>query len=410
MPFEIIRNDLTTMHVDAIVNAANTRPVIGSGVDAGIHKQAGPQLLAARQKIGKIPYGSAAITPAYSLNAKYVIHAASPSWFGKIQSKTALLESCYSNALQLALEYKCESIAFPLLSAGNHGFPKDLALQTAINVIGKFLLQYDMKVYLVVFNRDVYALSKRLFHSVQSFIDEHYIQEKLREEYICFESPRSIPPRSYDDRSGNNTSGSFSDSTQYSTGRSTCQPLHRYMELENQMTESDQEEPITLTYFPGFPRLSAPQAEPTASEPTDSSAARQTPLLCPLPKGPVHRSLQDLMKEVEESFSQSLIRLIDQKGMKDPDVYKRANVDRKLFSKIKNNPNYKPSKPTALAFAIALCLNLDETRDLIGRAGYAMTHSSKFDIIIEYFILEQNYNIFEINEVLFAFDQPLIGS
>lgn len=317
MPFEIVRNDLTNMQVDAIVNAANSRPIIGFGTDSGVHKKAGSQLLIARRKIGKIAFGDAAVTPAFNLDAKYVIHAVSPIWQGGKKNETELLESCYTKSLQLALEYGCESIAFPLLAAGNHGFPKELALQIAINTFSKFLMKHEMQIYLVVFNRSAFVLSSKLFHSVQSFIDDTYIQDKYLEEY-------NIP-----------------------TG---------------------QKAPDIDLY-----------------------------------------QLEDLMKEMEETFSESLIHLIDQKGLKDPDVYKKANIDRKLFSKIKNNKNYKPSKATCIAFAIALELNLDETRDLIGKAGYALTHSSKFDIIIEYFILEGNYNSFEINEVLFAFDQPMIG-
>lgn len=317
MPFEIVRNDLTNMQVDAIVNAANSRPIIGFGTDSGVHKKAGRQLLIARRKIGKIAFGDAAVTPAFNLDAKYVIHAVSPIWQGGKKNETELLESCYTKSLQLALEYGCESIAFPLLAAGNHGFPKELALQIAINTFSKFLMKHEMQIYLVVFNRSAFVLSSKLFHSVQSFIDDTYIQDKYLEEY-------NIP-----------------------TG---------------------QKAPDIDLY-----------------------------------------QLEDLMKEMEETFSESLIHLIDQKGLKDPDVYKKANIDRKLFSKIKNNKNYKPSKATCIAFAIALELNLDETRDLIGKAGYALTHSSKFDIIIEYFILEGNYNSFEINEVLFAFDQPMIG-
>lgn len=317
MPFEIVRNDLTNMQVDAIVNAANSCPIIGFGTDSGVHKKAGRQLLIARRKIGKIAFGDAAVTPAFNLDAKYVIHAVSPIWQGGKKNETELLESCYTKSLQLALEYGCESIAFPLLAAGNHGFPKELALQIAINTFSKFLMKHEMQIYLVVFNRSAFVLSSKLFHSVQSFIDDTYIQEKYLEEY-------NIP-----------------------TG---------------------QKAPDIDLY-----------------------------------------QLEDLMKEMEETFSESLIHLIDQKGLKDPDVYKKANIDRKLFSKIKNNKNYKPSKATCIAFAIALELNLDETRDLIGKAGYALTHSSKFDIIIEYFILEGNYNSFEINEVLFAFDQPMIG-
>ena len=183
MPFEIVRNDLTNMQVDAIVNAANPRPIIGYGVDSGVHKKAGDQLLIARKKIGDIAFGDAAITPAFDLDAKYVIHAVSPIWQDGKKSESVLLENCYTKSLQLALEHKCESVAFPLLSAGNHGFPKDLALQIAIGAISKFLMKHEMQIYLVVFSRNAVALSEKLFHSVKSYIDDTYIQEKSLEEY-----------------------------------------------------------------------------------------------------------------------------------------------------------------------------------------------------------------------------------
>ena len=355
MPFEIVRNDLTNMQVDAIVNAANPRPVIGYGLDAGIHQKAGEQLLIARKEIGDIAFGDAVITPAFKLDSRYVIHAVSPIWQGGQKMETALLESCYTKSLQLALEHKCESIAFPLLSAGNHGFPKDVALQTAINAFSKFLMKHDMQIYLVVFNRSAFTLSEKLFHSVQSFIDETYIQKKSLEEY-GIKNKKNV-----DDI--------------------------ELLQLREAMSR----------------RIAKPECDYQLHEIPSAKAVTTAPVLS------APRKLEDLMKEMDETFSESLIRLIDQKGMKDPDVYKRANIDRKLFSKIKNNPDYKPSKSTAIAFAVALELSLDETRDLIGRAGFAMTHSSKFDIIIEYFLREKNYNIFEINEVLFAFDQPLIG-
>ena len=355
MPFEIIRNDITTMQVDAIVNAANPRPVIGYGLDAGIHQKAGEQLLIARKEIGDIAFGDAVITPAFKLDSRYVIHAVSPIWQGGQKMETALLESCYTKSLQLALEHKCESIAFPLLSAGNHGFPKDVALQTAINAFSKFLMKHDMQIYLVVFNRSAFTLSEKLFHSVQSFSDETYIQKKSLEEY-GIKNKKNV-----DDI--------------------------ELLQLREAMSR----------------RIAKPECDYQLHEIPSAKAVTTAPVLS------APRKLEDLMKEMDETFSESLIRLIDQKGMKDPDVYKRANIDRKLFSKIKNNPDYKPSKSTAIAFAVALELSLDETRDLIGRAGFAMTHSSKFDIIIEYFLREKNYNIFEINEVLFAFDQPLIG-
>lgn len=357
MPFEIVRNDITNMEVDAIVNAANPRPIIGYGVDSGVHKKAGDQLLVARKKIGDIAFGDAAITPAFNLSAKYVIHAVSPIWQDGKKNEAQLLENCYVNSLQLALENKCESIAFPLLSAGNHGFPKDLALQTAINVFSKFLMKHEMQIYLVVFGKQSFALSEKLFHSVQSYIDETYIQEKSLEEYGV-------------------------------TNKRDVRELE-LLQLREAMSRRRKAE---LEYNILADEVCEESAEYEALAPTTAP-----------------RRLEDLMKEIDETFSEALIRLIDQKGLKDPDVYKKANIDRKFFNKIKNNKNYKPSKATCVAFAIALELNLDETRDLIGKAGYALTHSSKFDIIIEYFILEGNYNTFEINEVLFTFEQPLIG-
>lgn len=354
MPFEIVRNDLTNMKVDVIVNAANPCPIIGYGVDTLVHKKAGSKLLAARKKIGNIAFGDAAITPAFSLDAKYVIHAISPIWQDGTKNEITLLENCYRKSLQLALEHKCESIAFPLLSAGNHGFPKEISLQTAIRVFSSFLMQHEMQIYLVVFSQNAVALSEKLFYSVKSYIDDTYIEEVHLEEYGV---------------------------------RNKCDV--REIELR-QLREAMNRRRCDSFKNECFD--SKPKLFPSACSHSEASP----------------RKLEDLIKEVEETFSESLIRLIDQKGFTDPYVYKKANIDRKLFSKIKTNKEYKPTKTTCIAFAIALELNLDETRDFIGKAGYALTHSSKFDIIIEYFILKKNYNIFEINEVLFAFEQPLI--
>ncbi len=175
MPFQIVRNDITHMVVDAIVNSANPRPIIGLGTDAMIHEAAGPELLEARKKIGNIAVGTAAITPAYGLNAKYVIHTVGPVWDGGSYGEEVLLRNCYDNSLKLALEHGCRSIAFPLIATNNYGFPKDRALQIAIASFSAFLLEHEMQIYLVVFHREAYRLSEKLFQGVASYIDQNYV-------------------------------------------------------------------------------------------------------------------------------------------------------------------------------------------------------------------------------------------
>ena len=352
MPFEIVRNDICNMQVDAIVNTANPKPVVGWGVDAGIHKKAGPELLAARGKIGSIAFGDVAVTPAYNLDARYVFHAVGPVWRGGRYGEDALLAQCYRKSLQAAKDYGCESIAFPLISAGNHGFPKPLALQVAIREISTFLLDNDLQVYLVVFSRDAFQLSEKLFQSVAAYIDDTYIRDTILDEYGVSDKCNI---RDFELRQ-----------------------LSRAMEEREYAARSSSYSDIA----------------PTAPMPKPCAAA--TP------------NWDELLSGIDAGFSETLLKLIDRTGKKDSEIYRRANVDRKLFSKIRNNPDYKPSKATALSFAIALELDLEETQDFISRAGYTLSHSSKADIIVEYFIINRNYNIHELNAVLFNNDQPLL--
>ena len=341
MPLEIVRNDITKMQVDAIVNTANPRPIVGGGVDRAIHQAAGAELLAARKEIGDIATGEAVITPAFKLSTDYVIHTIGPVWQDGKHGERELLASCYIKSLQLAAAHKCQTIAFPLISAGVFGCPAEIALAMATQAIRDFLKEHDLMVYLVVFDRRSFRISSSLFEDVQSYLDENYVDERLAEEYRG------------DFRRRAREAQIFTDSK-------SCIPEEDAAPLEH----------------------------------------------C---ERAMSRSLSDLLDEIDDTFSEALLRLIDAKGKTDPEVYKKANIDRKLFSKIRNNPQYQPSKTTALAFAIALELNLDETRDFIGRAGFAISHSSKLDIIVEYFIKRGEYDIFLINDTLFSFNQPLLG-
>ena len=345
MPFVIVRNDITNMQVDAIVNTANPKPVVGAGVDAMIHEKAGKRLLLARLMVGDIPPGQAAVTPAYKLSARYVIHAVGPVWQGGGCGEEALLRACYDNSLKLAAERGCRSIAFPLMGAGNYGFPRDKALQIAIAAFSAFLPEHDMDITLTVFDKDSYRLSEKLFHQVTSYIDQHYV-----------------------DNCRIQMSGTVDNRRRYETCRS----------MGNEVWE-----------------------ERTCSMPMPPCA----PSMCSK-----SMSLEDMLRQADAGFTETLLKLIDESGKKDPEIYKKANISKQHFSKIRKDPNYRPSKPTAVAFAIALELDVAGTNDLIGRAGFTLSNSSKFDLIVRFFIEQRNFNIVEINMVLYEFDQALLGA
>lgn len=330
MPFEIVRNDITKMKVDAIVNAANKSLLGGGGVDGCIHRAAGPELLAECKLLNGCEIGSAKITKGYQLPCMYVIHAIGPRWIDGNHHEKELLESCYTTSLHLSMEYSCKSIAFPLISSGIYGYPKDQALRIAVEQIRKFLLDHEMMVYLVIFDRKAYEISDKLYSDIATYIDDRYVDE-------------------------------HSDSP-------SLQRV-RFREFENACLK---EESVPL------------------------SSANQ-------------KSITDWLEDIDESFSEMLLRKINESGMSDAECYKKANIDRKLFSKIRTDKLYKPSKPTVLAFALALELSLEEMQDMLAKAGFALSHSSKFDLIIEYFVKQGNYNVYEINEALFAFDQSLIS-
>ena len=368
MPFEIVRNDITKMYVDAIVNTANPRPVVGYGVDTGIHQAAGPKLLEARKRIGNIPPGGAQITSGFELPAKYVIHAVGPVWQGGGYGEEQLLRMCYERSLKLAEWYRCRSIAFPLMAAGNNGFPRDLAMRIAMNAISDFLLRSEMMVYLVVFDRDSFRLSEKLQREVSSFIDEHYIQEIRLKQYGIGD--------------------------EYADYGAEQERILRQQIRRRRMEEELQESSCCYDVIP------APRMEECLPQQVQKKAV---PLFKPKP------SLAELLEETDAGFSETLLKLIDKTGKKDSEIYLKANVSRQHFSKIRKNPAYKPNKATAIAFAIALELDLDETQELLASAGLTLSRSFVFDRIIRYFIQKKIYDIFAINEALFEFDQTLLG-
>lgn len=352
MPLQIIRNDITRMQVDAIVNAANRHLSVGGGVCGAIHKAAGPQLEKDCWQLNGCPTGSAVITAAYALPCKYVIHAVGPIWQGGDHSEAEFLRACYKKALELAAEQHCRSIAFPLISTGAYGYPKRLALKIATDTIADFLLhcppEQELTVYLVMYTKESLQVGSKLFTDIRQYIDDSYVDAH-------FDHKREYQRR--------------------------VDIAKRYYPQSDMLKNTP-------------PQVQAFSIAPSRTE--QASSWETSPL-------------EDLLSKMDESFSQMIQRKIAEKGIKNTDCYKKANIDKKLFSKIINNIHYKPKKSTALALAVALELSLSETNELLHKAGLALSRSEKFDIIVEYFILHKKYDIFEINEMLYEFDQPMLG-
>ena len=356
MPLEIIRNDITKVRADVIVNTANPKVAIGAGTDAAIYKAAGAeQLLAERAKIGELRPGEAAYTPAFGLDAKYIIHTVGPAWQGGQSGEIETAAKCYRNSLQIAKELGCESVAFPLISAGTYGFPKDQALKTAVSEISGFLFANDMTVFLVVYNKEAFEVSSKAFSDIKSYIEEKDVKEAK----------------------------------------------HRSRERELRVLEM----------FDAMRPASAPRrGKAPASHAPVPDSLQSSAILYPTSGAAKAGSIDDAIKTKEETFQQYLFRIIDRKGLSDPEVYKKANIDRKHFSKIRSNPDYNPKKKTVMAFAIALELNLDETKDLLLKAGMALSRSSTFDIIMEYCIENKIRDVYDINCILFKYGQPTLGA
>ncbi len=341
MAFRIIRENIINAEADAIVNTANPEPVFGNGTDTAIYESAGKEeLLEAREKIGVIAEGEAAVTPAFGLHAKIIIHTVSPVWIDGSHQEIELLRRCYQNCFAAAEEHSCRSIAFPLLASGSNGFEKSTALEVALSEIQNYTMRHDMDVLLVVFDKTSYALSANIFADVSSYIAEHQVEEAEMMEY-------AVHPRE--------------------TYRRRKKKPSLYQGLYN----------IGFAY---------PKTEAQREEACDAIA---------LPKK-------------EDTFQAKLFELIDASGKTDPEIYKRANIDRKLFAKIRKDENYKPSRKTAVALALALRLTLAQAQDLIGRAGFALSCSTQMDLILRYCFDHQVYDITQVNAILFEFDQETL--
>lgn len=351
MPLQIIRQDITKMKVDAIVNPSNRHLYPGGGADLSIHEAAGEELLKACEALGGCEVGKAKITPAFNLPCKYVIHTAGPNWH-RLENPGEMLVSCYKECLVLAKENNCYSVAFPLIASGAYGFPKEQVLKIATRVISDFLFDNEMLVYIVVFDKTAFSISEKIFCDVKSYIDDNYVETYAEREIV---------------------NGEYDEYYSQSLSKSALSERRKKVKAER--------------------KAKAPVFEDVC----DCAMAPQ-------------QSLDDMIKNMDKGFADTLFYYIDKKGMSDVECYKRSNVDKKTFSKIKCNKDYKPSKKTAVSFAIGLCLSLEETNHLLSTVGFCLSNSDIFDVIIQYFVSTGNYeSIFDVNEVLYQFDQVTLG-
>lgn len=361
MPFLIVRDDIARVSADAIVNAANTRLQAGGGVCGALFAASGAaDMQAACDAIGGCPTGSAVSTPAFALDATWVIHAVGPIWRGGLSGEREALRSCYRSVFAEAERLGARSVAYPLISAGIYGFPVGEALAIAREETEAFLrVHEDVAVTLVMFDRATVRAGGELFDEIDEYIDDEYVETsphmRRRAERLAVEAWDAAAPD-------------------------------------------------------GLADDSAPDGLADSAAPEAFATAFGGEAVCAALSATAPRELDDLLSNLDASFSETLLALIDERGMTDAEVYHRANLSRQLFSKIRSNRAYRPTKPTAVALAVALELDPRQTQDLLGRAGLALSRSSKFDVIVRFFLERGVHDVFRINEALFAYDQPLLGS
>ena len=355
MPFQIIRNDITKVRADAIVNTANPEPAVGGGTDWAVHAEAGEKLLEERRRIGSIGVGESRATPAFGLPAQYVLHTVSPAWIDGEHEEEKLLRRAYDSALALADELGCRSVAFPLMAAGTYGFPHDVALSVAIRAFTDFLLEHEMQILLVLFNAEAVSVAGSVFNDIRSYVDDNYVSERTEEEYRVDASPRPF----------------------------SCEYNYRTERLEQERRRKTAAPPIFHAMEPPGASLDKPAAASVSFD----SIPRQEP---------------------ESTFSEHLLDLLRERDGKDSEVYNRAEVSKQLFSKILNNKDYQPTKSTAIQLAIGLQLDLPQTQKLLEKAGYVLTRSSKADLVVKYCIEHRMYSVTFINEALYDSGLPLL--
>ena len=459
MPIRIIRDDITKVQCDAIVNAANKTLLGGGGVDGAIHKAAGIGLFFDCLKLRGCKVGEAKITPAHKLPCKYVIHTVGPKWKDGNHNEEEQLASCYTNSLLLAKENNCESVAFPLISTGVYKFPKAKALQIAVDTISSFLEDNDIDVTIVVYEKSDFQIDESLNDRLSQFIIDKHEGYLLGLKYskwpsitaeielpkgFAFKLGRYRPsledltsvkcqierphrkkkkfsrrtargrrwtgkPRHWDIRNINECADTEDT-------LSAARLLERIEELEREELKRK-----GITIDAEYDEILSPSEDKKRGWQCDADSWVDDQSFDEhLPHGHfVHEGsgavrhhrldLEEKLLQKDESFTQALFRMIDERGWTDPQCYKKANVDRKLFSKMRCEENYHPKKTTAIAFAIALELSYEETQEFIGKAGYTLTRSSELDLIVEFFIEEKNYNVMAINSALFDRDQKLLG-
>lgn len=380
MPFSIVRNDIARVHADVLVNAANTHLAEGGGVCGALFAAAGrEQMRAACDAIGGCPTGSAVATPAFNLPARWCVHAVGPIWRGGCRGEEAALRSCYQSMFARVVELGARSVAYPLISAGIYGYPAEAALAVAREETRTFLAKHDdIEVTLVVFDRSAVRLGSALEQEIREYIDDEYVAQSPHVRRRGAELEREMH-----------------------WAADIVAPAAAKPETADAKSAARKVDLSAFSFTGDVAEESAP----------DGAALRAYAAAAPVSAaGAAPTELDDLLEHLDAGFSETLLALIDQRGLADAEVYHRANLSRQLFSKIRSNPAYRPTKPTAVALAMALELDVPATQDLLSRAGLTLSRTSKFDVIVRFFLERGIYDIYQLNEALFAYDQPLVGS